>query len=80
MINLKVQLLHAVGGLRVARPQAYKNVKNIRLGAPVYIESQLIGRVIDIIGPVSRPYIVIKPVRPIRVDDIYGIEAEVRGR
>ena len=77
MNKIKAQLLHAVGGFRIARPNAYKEVSEVRLGYPVYVEGQLIGRLIDIIGPVRRPYLVIKPIRPMRVDEVYGIEVTI---
>ncbi len=80
MIPVDAELLYAVGDVRVAKPRAYKDIKRVRLGSLVYVDEQPIGRVIDIIGPVKRPYIVIKPLRPMRVDDVYGIGVRIVGR
>ncbi len=73
---IKAKLLHRVGDLRIAKPRSYKDIKSVRIGSRVYASQQL-GRVIDIIGPVRRPYIVIKPNKPYPVDDIYGVEVEI---
>jgi rRNA processing protein Gar1 len=74
---IDAELLYVVGDLRVARPKAYKDVKRVRLGSLVYVDEQPVGRVIDIIGPIKRPYIVIKPLRPLRVDEVFGIPIKI---
>ncbi|MDH5815882.1 MAG: H/ACA ribonucleoprotein complex subunit GAR1 [Candidatus Nezhaarchaeota archaeon] len=46
-----------------------------KIGEPVYDnKSRIIGSVYDIIGPVSSPYILIKPLSEIGLDDLKQVK------
>ncbi|ENN95711.1 H/ACA RNA-protein complex component Gar1 [Methanocaldococcus villosus KIN24-T80] len=64
---MKIKILHKTPkGFLIGRG------KNVKINSPVYFKKKKIGVIVDIFGPVSNPYIKIKPIKKdINVDFVF---------
>jgi RNA-binding protein len=66
-------------GLLVCRRPAGEGVERVEIGTTVVDESlSTVGRVVDVFGPVDRPYVAVSPADGVRLPALVGAKLYAR--